>query len=76
MNITFWYSEGAGVKIFNNTTRAYFKEHGVYPVVDTQLPAFLNSLGYACRAAIGMGRRGITMTQEDAIVFKLKWAYD
>lgn len=81
MIVTYWYTSGIGVKIFKNTTQAYFDEYGSYPLVDTQLPSFLNRNGYVClpeqgHSENGIWRRGISMTEEDAIVFLIRWAYD
>lgn len=82
MIVKFRYTSGIGVKIFRNTTKAYFEEHGVYPTVDAQLPLFLNRKGYVCFPEEGRNgddqvyRCGISMTEEDATVFLLRWAYD
>lgn len=45
-----WFQYGEyGMKIFHNTTYAYFKIHSVYPTIHKELPEFLTSIGYPCK---------------------------
>jgi len=78
---TFWYDNERGITLYRHIIEEYRKVYKVYPRPFTDLPKFLNDEGYRCKAVAesfmvsssGKDRLGITMTDEDAVVFLLKW---
>ncbi len=79
------FNNARGRLVFYNIGAAYFKIHKVYPKTYTELPAFVNSLGYACGAVstkvlarIGnkeglVEAKGIEVADEDSVAFILRF---
>ena len=87
--ITVWYCYGIGIQLFFNISCDYFNQFKVYPKVSTELPEFLNKLGYrvipvhVCRSkkwpdddltgAKEPERLGLIMSKNTATVLMLKY---
>jgi hypothetical protein len=75
----FWFDEPIGIKIFRKVGDEYYKIHGAYPRTLTELPDFLNYLGFIVEAAnIGppdnqYERKGILMSEEIATALILRF---
>lgn len=80
-----YFNTSLGAKLFAKVTRDYYKENGIFPTVNDELPKHLHKLGYRATYfseyfpdTIGDQTReiqtlGVDMPEEDIIAFRLKY---
>ena len=79
MNIDIFYDTPNGIRLFRAIGELYYTEHGVYPKTMTELPDYINRIGYKCHPVnvkppiVDFERCGITIDQETAIALLLKY---
>lgn len=80
MKIDIFYDSSIGMKLFINIGKLYFKEHGVFPKTNTELPAYIEKLGYPCQfvnvkpPVSNIEKNGISVDEETATALVLRFA--